>query len=61
MQIDMRNSEPVLQRPYPIIINQYDWVRSEINKLLDAQVIHNRHSRWSAPITAVATGDGGKA
>ena len=34
MQIDMGDSETVLQRPYPID-------RSEINKLLDAGVIHN--------------------
>ena len=44
MQIDMGNSEPVLQRPYPISVKYYDWVRSEINKLPDAQVIHSSHS-----------------
>ena len=54
MQIDMADSEAVLQKPYPITMNHYDWVRSEINKLFDAQVICNSHSSWSAP------GDGGK-
>ena len=53
-------SEPVLQRPYPITMRHYDWVRSEINKLLDAQVICCSHSSWSAPILVVPKGDGGK-
>ena len=43
-EIDTGNSEPVLQRSYPIAMKYYDWVRSEINKLLDAQVIHSNHS-----------------
>ena len=44
MQIDMGDSEPVLQRPYPVTMKNYNWVRSEMKKLIDAQVIHNRHS-----------------
>ena len=39
IQIDTGDSEPVLQRPYPIAMKHYDWVRNEINKLLDAQVM----------------------
>ena len=57
MQID---SEPVLQRPYPITMKHYDRVRSEINKLLDVQVIHSSHSSWSAHIIVVPKEDGGK-
>ena len=38
----------------------YDWVRNEIDKLLDACVIDSIHSSWSAPITVVPKGDGGK-
>ena len=60
MQIDTGNSEPVSQRPYPITMKHYDWVRSEINKLLDVHVIHRSHSSWMAPIIAVPKGDGGK-
>ena len=60
MQVDIGASEPVSQRPYPITMKQYDWVRSEINKLLDAWVIHNSRSSWSAPIIVVPKGDGGK-
>ena len=44
MQIDMGDSEPVSHRPYPIAMMHYDWVRSEINKLLDVQAIHSKHS-----------------
>ena len=58
MHIYMSDSEPVSQKPYPIAMKCYDLVRSEINKLLDAQVICNSHSSWSAPIIVVPMGDG---
>ena len=38
MHIDTGDSEPISQRPYSIAMKHYDWVRSEVNKLLDAQV-----------------------
>ena len=60
MQIDINDSEPVSQKPYPIPMKHYNWVRSEINELLDAQVIHSSHSSWSAPIIVVPKADGGK-
>ena len=60
MQIDMGDSEPVLQRSYPIAMKHYDWVANEINKLLDVQVIYSCHSSWSAPIILVPKGDHGK-
>ena len=60
MQIDTGDSEPVLLRPYPITVKHYDWVKSETNKLLDAQVIHSSHSSWSALIIVVPKGDGWK-
>ena len=53
MLIDTGNSEPVLQRSYPIAMKYYDCVGSEINKLLDTQVIGSRHSSWSTPIIVV--------
>ena len=60
MHIDMGDSEPILQMPYPIAMKHYDWVRSEINTFLDGQVIHSSHSSWSAPIIVVPKKDGGK-
>ena len=39
MTIDMRTSEPVSQKPYPISMKDYQWVKDEINKLLTAKVI----------------------
>ena len=58
MQIDTGDSEPVSQKPYLITMKHYDWVRSEINKLLDVWVIHSSHSSWSAPTIVVPKGDG---
>ena len=60
MQIDMGDSEPVLHRPFVIAMKHYDWVKSKINKLLDAQVIHSSHSSWWAPIIVVPKGEGWK-
>ena len=36
MQIDTGDSKPFSQRPYPIAMKHYDWIKNEINKLLDA-------------------------
>ena len=60
MQTDTGDPELVSQKPYPIAVKHYDWVRSDINKLLDASVIHNNHSSWSAPIIVVPKADSGK-
>ena len=60
MSIDTRDSDPVSQKPYPIAMKHYQWVKEEINKLLQAGVIRNSHSSWSAPIIVVPKGDGGK-
>ena len=60
MQINMGNSNPVLQKPYPIAMKHYDWVKDEINKFLDVKVIQSSHSSGSAAIIVVPKGDGGK-
>ena len=39
MTIDTRNSEPVSQKSYPIMMKHYKWIKGEINKLLAAKVI----------------------
>ena len=59
MTIDMGSSDPVSQRPYPITMKNYQWVKEEPEKLLAAKVIHNNRSSWSAPIIVVPKGDGG--
>ena len=59
MTIDTSNSDPVSQRPYPIAMTNYQWVREEIEKLLTAKVIHSSRSSWSAPIIIVPKGDEG--
>ena len=39
MTIDMGNSHPVSQKPYPIAMKNYQWVQEEIEKLLTAKAI----------------------
>ena len=60
MTIDTGIGDPVSQKPYPIAMKDYEWVKDEIEKLLTTKVIHTSHSSWSAPIIVVPKGDGGK-
>ena len=53
MIINTGNSDPVFQKPYPIAMKNYQWVKEEIEKLLAAKVIHSSRSSWSAPIIVV--------
>ena len=59
MSIDTLDSDPVSQNPYPVAMKHYQWVKEEIDKLLEAGVIRNSHSSWSTPIIVVLKGDGG--
>ena len=60
MTIDTGTSYPVSQKPYPIAMKHYQWVKEEIEKLLAPKAIHSSRSCWSAPIIVVPKGDGGK-
>ena len=60
MTIDTGTPERVSQKPYPITIKHYQWVKDEIEKCLMANVIQGSQSSWSAPIIVVPKGDGGK-
>ena len=60
MSIDTGTADPVSQKPYPIAMKQYEWVKNEIEKLLAAKVICSSCSSWSAPFIVVPKGDGGK-
>ena len=60
MSINTGDLDPVSQKPYPVAIKHYNWVKEEIDKLLEVGVIRNSHSSWSAPIIVVPKGDGGK-
>ena len=59
MTIDTGTSQPVSQKPYPIAMKHYQWVKEEIEKLLAAKVICTSNFSWSAPIV-VPKGNGGK-
>ena len=60
MTINMSNSDPVSQKPYPIAMKNYQWVKDEIEKLLAAKVICSSGSSWLVPIIVVPKCDGGK-
>ena len=60
MTIDTGDFDPVLQKPYPIAMKTYQWVKEEVEKLLSVKVICSSRSSWSAPIIVVPKGDGGK-
>ena len=60
MTIDMGTADPVSQKPYPIAMKHYKWVKNEIEKLLTVKVICSSQSSWSVPIIVVPKGDGGK-
>ena len=53
MTIDTGTANPVSQKPYPIAMKHYQWVKDEIEKLLIAKVIHTSHPSWSAPIIVI--------
>ena len=59
MSIDTGDSDPVSQKPYPVAMKHYNWMKEEIDKLLEG-VIRDSHSSWLAPIIVVPKGDGGK-
>ena len=60
MSINTGDSDPVSQKPYSVAMKHYNWVKEEIDKLLEAGVIRNSHSSWSTPIIVVPKGDAGK-
>ena len=37
MSIDTGNANPILQKPYPIAMKHYDWVKNEIEKIISCQ------------------------
>ena len=60
MTIDTGTADPVSEKPYPIDMKHYEWVKDKIEKLLTTKVICTSCSSWSAPIIVVPKGNGGK-
>ena len=60
MTTDTGDDPPIAKKPYTLTLKHYDWVKEEIDKLLEAGVIREIHSSWSSPIVVVPKGDGGK-
>ena len=60
MSIDTGDHLPIARKPYTLAIKHHEWVKEEIDKLLEAGVTRENHSSGSAPIVLVPKGDGGK-
>ena len=60
LTIDTGTSDLVSQKPYPIAMKNYQWVKDETEKLLTAKVIYSSRSSWSTPIILVPKDGGGK-
>ena len=60
MSIDTGDHPQTAKKPYALALKHCDWVMDEIDKLLEAGVIRESHSRGSAPIVVVPKVDGGK-
>ena len=60
MSADTGDHLPIAKKPYVLALKHYDWIRDDIDKLLQAGVFREIHSSWSAPIVMVPKGDGGK-
>ena len=60
MTVDTGNSKPESQKPYPIAMKHYQWVKDEMEKLLTAKVIQGSQSSWTAPIIVIPKGDSEK-
>ena len=60
MSIDIGDHQPIAKKPFTLAIKHHEWVKEEIDKLLEAGVIRESHSSWYAPIVVVPMGDGGK-
>ena len=50
MTIDTGTADPVSQKPYPIAMKHYQWVKEEIEKLLATKVICTSHSVGQHPL-----------
>ena len=53
MSIYIRDHPPVAKRPYTLALKHHDWVKAEIDKLLEAGGIRKSVSSWSASIVVV--------
>ena len=58
MSIDTGHHKPIAKQPYILSVKHYDWLRNEIDKLLQTGVINGGHSSWSAPVVIVLKSNG---
>ena len=56
MSIDIGDHLTKARTPYNLAIEHHEWVKEEIDKLLETGVIRVGHSSWSASIVVVSKG-----
>ena len=59
MSVDTGHHPAIAKKPYTLAIKHHEWVKEEIGTLLEAGVIRESHSSWSAPKVLVPKGGGG--
>ena len=56
MTIDIGDHPPIAKKPHTLALKDYYWVKEGTDKLLEAGVIRESQSSWSAPIVIVPKG-----
>ena len=46
MSIDTGDHPSIAKRPYTLSVKHYDWVKDELDKLLEAGMIRESHPSW---------------
>lgn len=57
-QIRTKPGDPIYQRPYPIPVSKIHRVDTEIQRMLDLQIIEKSNSPWSSPIVCMEKKNG---
>ena len=47
------DATPIAGHPYPLALKHYDFLKQEIQNLLDMEIIHKSMSPWASPIVVV--------
>ena len=58
MSIDTGDHKPIAKHPYTLSLKHYDWLRNDIDKLLNAGIIRESHSSWSVSVVGVPKSNG---
>ncbi|UYV64560.1 K02A2.6-like [Cordylochernes scorpioides] len=57
-KIETGNHQPIKHRPYRVSPTERQAIQTEVDKMLDAGIIHHSESPWSSPVILVKKKDG---